>query len=52
MKPNEQNTDDYFGWPNEKMLWYRLIACVAVGACAAIGVVMLLVMVVNAVMEK
>lgn len=55
MKPNDAETDDFyeqFKWPNEKMLWYRLIACVLVGFAAATGLFMLGVMIANEILEK
>lgn len=45
----DSDVDDDFGmkWPNEKMLWWRLIACVLVGAAIAVGLFIGVVMLVN-----
>lgn len=48
----DSDVDDDFQWPNEKVLWWRLGACILVGLAVAVGLFIGGVMIANEIMEK
>jgi len=35
----DESLDDVYNWPNERILWVRLLACVTTGGLLAAGIV-------------
>lgn len=48
----EINENFNFLWPNEKMLWVRLIVCLVTGLAIATGLFIGAVMLINELLEK
>lgn len=50
--PIEDSGSEFENWPNEKVLWVRLIACVFVGLAIAVGLFIGAVLLVNKILEQ
>lgn len=48
----DSDFDNDFQWPNEKMLWVRLIVCVVVGIVLSLGIISGFVILLNKIMEN
>lgn len=51
LDPIEDSGEVFEKWPNERMLWWRLGACILVGLAIAVTLVSLLVIGANKIME-
>lgn len=52
LDPIEDSGEVFENWPNERMLWLRLGACILVGLAVAVGLFIGAVMLINKIMEQ